>query len=155
MKRNRYYFPLVVLLLAKASCSPNPVGREAAENLESTDTQIETFASTDIGGGLDLDGVFVYAVNMGGAVGAAIRDANFSTEAEAGPGFTQSFSNVWNLGIKPEYGTSTEDNGFEQDAMRIVRYQTGTTTHGTVQMGGLKGGHRYKLQLLWHEVSTA
>ncbi len=140
--------------IARAASSRLPPMLSAL-TLEDVTPAAKPFTGASATQGLDLDGDFVYAVNMGGTLGSTIRDATFTPDSDAGSGFSQSFSSVWNLGLRPEYGTSPEDDALEEDTIRVVRYQTGSNAEGTVQMGELKSGHRYKLQLLWHEVSGA
>jgi Ca2+-binding RTX toxin-like protein len=112
-------------------------------------TYAEKFTGGDAGEGLDLDGNFVYAVNLQAPAGTTpaqglIRSANFTTDAV--PGLTVSAPNAINNWVAPDYGTSTNDNRLEA-VMSSIRWN-GAPGTVNIDAGNLVVGNRYKLQLL-------
>jgi Ca2+-binding RTX toxin-like protein len=110
----------------------------------------DTFTGADVGEGLDLDGNFVYAVNVQGPAGTdppqgLIRDANFTTDAVPGLTIVSSTdANGWNA---PNYGSTTNDNRLEV-VTSSIRYRSGELQ---VNAANLVVGNRYKLQLIIDE----
>jgi hypothetical protein len=110
----------------------------------------DTFTGADAGEGLDLDGNFVYAVNVQAPPGTTpaqglIRDANFTTDAV--PGFSivaATSANNWNA---PNYGSTTNDDKLEAITSSI-RYSGGGVQ---VNAANLVVGNRYKMQLIIDE----
>lgn len=116
-----------------------------------TKTDISTFTGGDVGEGLDLDGHFVYAVNLGAAVAVGqIRDAVFTNSKAAGI-LAESWYEAGNW-HSPVYGSSTNDDRLEV-VMQSIQW---STRPGTVQLSlaNLILGQPYKLQLLFTEQSN-
>ncbi len=126
----------------------------SALTVEDVTDSVTVFNGAQPHQGLDLDGDFVYAVNMGGTANTHIRDATFTSQSSAGPHFEDSFKGVWTRGKKPEYGATEEDDILEEHIMQPVAYPSGSSS-AFIRMGGLRTGSRYKLQLIWHEVEKA
>ena len=110
------------------------------------------FTGGDAGEGLDLDGTFLYAFNVGtpGAAGQA-RDANFT--ADSAPGITLSTVNQIPNWHSPAYGDSAADDVVEK-VMQSIRWTPAPGTVG-VNLDGLVTGKLYKLQLLFAETGGA
>ncbi len=112
----------------------------------------DLFTGGDAGEGLDLDGSFLYAFNVGtnGAAGQA-RDANFTDDSQ--PGISISAVNQIPNWHAPEYGDTAEDDTIET-VMRSIRWMPAPGVLG-VSLEGLTAGQRYKLQLLFAETGNA
>ncbi|PAY21344.1 hypothetical protein CKO51_01835 [Rhodopirellula sp. SM50] len=110
------------------------------------DTKIAAFSGADPGEGLDLNGDFVYAVNMRGPA-TTVRGVNFTTDAVTGIGYSAT-NEILNWQT-PDYGTTTDDNNLES-IMQSIRWSS-TPEPLTVDLANLVPGQRYKLQLLFHE----
>lgn len=111
-----------------------------------------TFTGGDPGEGLDLQGTFVHAVNIGGnGAPGLVGDANFTTDSAPGVSLTAPESTVQtiNPGANPNFGATANDDRLEQ-ALRSIRY-TAAPAPLTVTLGNLQAGRRYKLQLLFIE----
>lgn len=106
---------------------------------------LDRFTGGDAGEGLDLDGNFVYAVNIGrvGAVGA-IRDANFT--AENTPGFRIRSGADINVFFPANLGDSENDDRLEK-VMQSIRH----TPPVDLTVSNLVVGATYKIQLLFGE----
>jgi len=116
-------------------------------------TLIGLFTGADAGEGLDLQGMFPYAVDTGplGAVGGQIGGALFTDESA--PGVTLVSGNKaggWNAGIA--YGDSPEDDILEE-MMSSISWSDAAAAVSTVQLTftNLQVGAAYKLQLLFAE----
>jgi hypothetical protein len=110
---------------------------------------VSTFTGLDPGEGLDLQGTFTYAVDVGvtSASSVTIYDATFVNESPAG--FTiGNTGGGTDLATPPTYGASTAENDLET-LMRTVTY--GDTV--TVALANLTVGQPYQLQLLFHETN--
>ncbi len=108
------------------------------------------FTGGDIGEGLDLDGTFLYAVNIGtNAAPGQIRDADFTSDSA--PGVTYSAANQINDWGSPSYGDTSNDDRLES-MMKSIRWNTGSMS---VDLANVIPGKQYKLQLLFHELGTA
>jgi hypothetical protein len=83
-------------------------------------TSIGAFTGGDIGEGLDLDGNFVYAVNVGGPAAGPISDANFTTETA--PGVTVDAQVTVPDWAVPNYGATTNDDNLET-VMESMRHR--------------------------------
>lgn len=110
---------------------------------------VSTFSGGDQSEGLDLEGDFAYAVNVNGAGGFSVRDADFTDDAVAGvyvwgPNSTSNWAN-------PEYGSSSNDNNLES-IMRTIRW-FGFPGHVLTDLA-VTPGQQYKLQLLFVENSS-
>lgn len=123
------------------------IGRSHFDNIRLT--SCGTFTGGDAGEGLDLQGDFQYAVNMGtnGAPGQ-IGDAVFTADTAAGVTLSNAGAIIDNYSA-PNYGATTNDDRLEQ-AMRSIRHR-GTNGNMTVTLGSLQRGRSYKLQLLFVE----
>lgn len=108
-------------------------------------TMIGTFTGGDAGEGLDLDGTFLYAINVGGNAVGRIRDADF-TGPDA-PGVT--LTATWGATHNREFGDTANDNRLEQ-VMHSDRYGD-PTRPVIVQLANLMPGRSYQLQLLFAE----
>ena len=106
---------------------------------------IGAFTGGDPGEGLDLQGKFVYAVNVSsaGAAGTA-GDAVFT--AETAPGVKIVAANNIASWSTPEYGDSEADNTLEK-VTRSIRF----APQWRVELANLVPGSVYKLQLLFYE----
>jgi len=95
--------------------------------------------------GLDLQGTFLYAVNVStaGAAGKAY-DADFT--AENVPGVTITAVNNLPAWDQPQYGDSPADDVIEK-VTQSIRYAPVVY----VRLTGLVPGSRYKLQMLFYE----
>ncbi len=103
----------------------------------------------DPGEGLDLQGNFLYAVNVSSA-GAAGKAGDADFTADDVPGVTVTASNnlpAWDM---PEYGDTAADNVIEK-VTQSIRY----TPQVKVVLTGLVPGTTYKLQLLYYEQCCA
>lgn len=117
-----------------------------ASKQEFLNVSIGKFSGGDKGEGLDLDGIFRYAVNLGtdgnDAVGK-IRDAAFVSDNITG--FTYNLPNQLPVWGNPNYGSSQSDQRLAT-VMGSIRW---SSTTGSVKMENLDGGTLYKLQLLF------
>jgi len=113
---------------------------------------VGVFLGGDEGEGLDLDGTFLYAFNVGspGARGKA-RDADFT--ADSAPGITYVAPNQIPNWHAPVYGDTANDDVIE-GVLQSIRWNGAP---GTVQfnLDGVTAGQRYKLQLLFAETGLA
>ena len=111
-------------------------------------TQAKGFTGGDKGEGLDLDGTFLYAINVGtNAAPGQARDANFTDDATAGVTVTAvNEIGSWNI---PSYGDTANDDVVEQ-VIQSIRW---TAAPGSVDatLTGLTVNRPYKLQLLFGE----
>lgn len=111
-------------------------------------TNIGAFTGGDVGEGLDLQGTFLYAVNMGGPAVGPVQDASFTSSESGGtPGLTFTAPNIIPNWHAPNYGNTANDNNLET-VLQSIRYNGGTTS---VDLTGLTVGNIYKLQLLYAE----
>lgn len=109
------------------------------------DTSVGVFTGGDLGEGLDLDGEFLYAVNVGGNAPGRIREADFTSPNVPGVTLTA----VWTGGHAREFGDSDNDNRLE-NVMLSDRY--GNPANPVIlELARLVPGHPYKLQLLFAE----
>ena len=116
-------------------------------------TEVRAFTGGDEGEGLDLDGVFPFAVSFqaSGTLGA-IRDALFT--ADDAPGVqvqAQNWIDNWQV---QNYGDTEHDNLLET-VMRTARYNVTPTIPVAISLANLVPGQRYRLQLLFTENSYA
>lgn len=114
------------------------------------------FTGGDAGEGLDLDGTFTYAVNIGspGAAGK-VRDADFT--ADDSSGVVVSAGNEIAAWHAPTYGTTDNDNALEK-VMQSIRWSNAASADQpsvNVDLSNLTIGRRYKLQLLFAEQCCA
>lgn len=112
---------------------------------------VGTFTGGDAGEGLDLDGSFAYAVNIGGPTAGAVRDATFLADTAAGISWVA--PNQIGNWHAPAYGDTANDDGIEL-VMQSIRYHVAPSTT-QVNLPGLTAGQRYKLQLLFAEQCCA
>ena len=114
--------------------------------------EVTTFTGGDPGEGLDLQGIFTYAVNVGpsGAAGA-VGDANFTADSVAGV-TVEAGNNIGNGGwLEANYGDTQNDNNLEF-VMNSIRWSAalGAPPAVTVRLR-VETGIEYKLQLLFGE----
>lgn len=116
-------------------------------------TTITLFSGGDPGEGLDLDGNFMYAINVGppDPVGP-IRDANFTEDTVEG--VTISGGNIaggWHP--NPSFGDSLEDETLELLMSSIRWSSAGDPVTPTLRLSfaNLEAGAAYKMQLLFAE----
>jgi hypothetical protein len=108
------------------------------------------FTGAEPGQGLDLQGSFLYAVNLSGNPGVGlIGDANFTADNVSGmtlttPGGGPNTLNNW---ANPNFGTTTNGLRLTQ-VMSAIRWTTGILI---VNLSGLQVGATYQLQLLFIE----
>lgn len=118
-------------------------------------TLIGVATGGDAGEGLDLDGQFVYAVNLSSAGAAGkIRDADFT--GDDAPGVTVTAGGdipAWFNNLN--YGDSPNDDVLEM-VMSSIRWSAaaGDPPTVTLALGNLEAGATYKLQLLFAEQSS-
>jgi hypothetical protein len=103
--------------------------------------------SGDPGGGLDLQGRFVYAINVStaGAAGKA-GDANFLAETTPGIKIT-AVNNIANWDT-PAIGTGSPNDLVIDKVLQSIRYQGPTVT---LEIDNLFPGGTYKMQTLYYE----
>lgn len=116
------------------------------------DGTLTTFTGGDAGEGLDLDGTFQYAVNVGGAGGLAVRDAVFTNDSA--PGFTWAAENLaapWFA--RPTMGDTVNDDNLETvlHTIRWSAYNGNALDTVQIELDGIVPGADYKLQLLFAE----
>ncbi len=112
-----------------------------------SDVVIQAFTGGDVDEGLDLDGEFVYAINVGpdGAAGKA-RDAEFT--ADNAPGvIMQAGASITASGWFPAAFGDTENDQVLNKVMGSIRHSPPVRLTFT----GLSVGASYKLQLLFAE----
>lgn len=111
---------------------------------------IGTFTGGDLGEGLDLQGNFLYAVNVGpnGAAGK-VGDADFTADTVTGVTIdSRAAADGW---AAPEYGDTPNDNTLEK-VMRSIRHMWPPPLPPMkVTLAGLETGAQYKLQMLFTE----
>ena len=106
-------------------------------------TTVGTFSGGDPGEGLDLQGVFPYAVNANSGDGpVTIQDATFVPD----PGLITA-DNVTGFGA-PVYGPSADDASLSA-ITDFVKWGNGTDVG--ITLPNLTTGGQYKLQLLFNE----
>lgn len=115
-----------------------------------TSTSVDTFSGGDAGEGLDLDGTFDYAVNVGDATTSTVRGATF-TPAAATAGYVQTIETPSPNWLQPDYGTTAAD-----DALEVVMRSAGSSASPARPLFtmNVESGVRYKLQLLFGESGT-
>jgi hypothetical protein len=110
-------------------------------------TTIGSFTGGDPGEGLDMQGNFVYAVNMLDPGGFSIGDANFT--ADNASGVDVSANNQVADWIPANFGSSTDDNNLEL-VMKSIRYSD-APANVVITLSNLNPGTTYKLQMLFEE----
>jgi hypothetical protein len=113
---------------------------------------VGTFTGGDAGEGLDLDGVFAYAISKADAnLPVTIRDAAFTPD-NATPGVTlsgwPSFIDGW---TNPNYGGTSNDVKLAT-VMNSIRHSGAVPGTGSLDLTVVPGTP-YKLQMMWHEAS--
>ena len=103
------------------------------------------FSGGDPGEGLDLQGRFIYAVNVSSA-GAAGKAGDADFTADNAPGVKVVAANNIPSWSSPEYGDTEADNVIEK-VTRSIRY----APQWRVELSNLVPGSVYKLQLLFYE----
>ena len=110
------------------------------------------FTGAAPGQGLDLQGSFLYAVNLGGnGAPGLIGDANFTADTVSGvaittPGGALNTIDTWG---NPDFGATTNGLRLKQ-VMSSIRW-TAAPGIFTVNLNGLQIGTSYRLQLLFIE----
>lgn len=115
-------------------------------------TLVNQFTGPDAGEGLDLDGTFLYAINVGGTVdepGGQIRDAVFTADDVAGSivAASQAPAVGWNTRIN--FGDSADEQTLNL-VIGSIRWSAAPATL-TQTFENLEIGASYKLQLLFSE----
>ncbi len=112
-----------------------------------TTTSADTFTGGDAGEGLDLEGTFAYAINVGGTTDANVGSVNFvrSTGVE---GYAQTVGSSTGNWLAPAYGTTANDDGMETVMSSVA--SSASPARAIFQMT-VERGVRYKLQLLFGE----
>lgn len=116
-------------------------------------TTIARFTGGDAGEGLDLDGTFVYAINVGppDAVGQ-IRDANFTEDTAAGVAISGgNIAGGWHSNVN--LGDTQNDMTLAQLLTSIRWSNAGDPVTPTLRLSfaNLEAGAAYKMQLLFAE----
>lgn len=108
---------------------------------------IGAFSGADVGEGLDLEGKFVYAVNVGGSAVGRIQAADFTTDTAAG--VTVTAQNTLPYWFTVDYGSTQNDNKVEA-LVSSIRW---SRSPGVVQvdLANLTINQTYKAQLLFSE----
>jgi len=117
-------------------------------------TTVGTFAGGDPGDGLDLEGNFLYAVNVGTA-GLPnkssgpynVGDVVFAHDG-ANSGVTNTQTSAINNWANPNLGASSDDDNLEF-VMRSIRH--GGPQPARINLSGLTPGREYKLQMMFTE----
>ncbi|HNQ88277.1 MAG TPA: hypothetical protein PKM73_06665 [Verrucomicrobiota bacterium] len=113
---------------------------------------VGAFTGGDPGEGLDLQGYFTYAVNVGPSGPAGrVGDAVFSGDAT--PGVSVSAVNAIAAWHTAAYGDTVNDNRLEL-VMRSIRWTGAPTTQVSVRLA-VEPGVDYRLQLLFADNSAA
>ncbi|MBI1841561.1 MAG: hypothetical protein HYR88_12010, partial [Verrucomicrobia bacterium] len=109
---------------------------------------IQAFTGGDDGEGLDLDGKFIYALNIGtqGAAGL-VRDANFT--ADNVPGAKVTAVNEIANWFPASFGDTDNDNNLEK-VMISMRWSA-APDKPKIELSNLTPGASYRLQLLFGE----
>lgn len=104
------------------------------------------FYGADPGEGLDFQGRFLYAVNVGGPGGIQVGDAQFTTDT----GLITAENQISSF-TTPNYGATTNDNNLEtiMQSIRWTETGNGGIEDITITLPGLEIGRTYKLQLLF------
>ena len=117
---------------------------------------IGVFTGGDPDDGLDFEGTFAYAINVGGPGGIVVGDAEFTDGSRAGmqggssPGAMISQANEINSWFIGEFGDSENDNNLET-VMQSIRWND-FLTHGALDVDlEVEAGIPYRLQLLFAE----
>jgi autotransporter-associated beta strand protein len=105
-----------------------------------------TFTGGDVGEGLDLDGSFVYAVNVRGPAVGLIRNADFTNDAV--PGVSITAQNELLNWQNPNFGATTNDTRLAT-AMQSIRW-SGNPNPVDVNLD-VTAGQAYRLQLMFYE----
>ncbi len=109
---------------------------------------VGTFSGGDPGEGLDLDGDFLYAVNVRGPGGLQVRDALFTDEASTSICVIHALNENLNW-QNPQFGDSADDDQLEV-LMQSIRW-TPAPRSLAIDLHGLSPGEPYTLQLLFYE----
>lgn len=113
---------------------------------------VSVFTGGDVGEGLDLDGTFLYALNLGPAQPTGqIRDANFTDDTVEGVTIVGgSTAGAWH---DPEFGFTDADLILDtiMSSIRWTDSANPNTPNLTMTLANLEIGHNYKLQLLFAE----
>ena len=111
---------------------------------------VTPFSGGDPGEGLDLDGNFEHAVNLGGT-SIFVGDTLFVADSVA-PGFSFVSNNVLNpFYTRPVYGDTAADNALES-AMHSIRWSGGGNPINNVTLTlDVTPGDDYQLQVLFSE----
>jgi len=135
---------------------------EPAAAPHSGTTTLGAFTGGEVGEGLDLDGTFLYAVNVGGPDTPTIRDVTFDSNNTGAAPYaidTPPGVGIWALNHIPgwyatvDYGAAPEDDALES-MMDDIRWSNNPDTVSVV-LEELTVGQAYKLQLLFDEAATA
>lgn len=120
-------------------------------NDESRALEIGQFFGGDPGEGLDMQGDFLYALDIAGAGNRKVGDAAFTRDTRT-TGFSIVASDVATTWATPEYGDTDNDNNLER-VMRAIRWSNAlnpTTPTVDITMDVVTG-EKYKLQMLFTE----
>jgi hypothetical protein len=147
MKMNTSYVRTLALVAATGLCLGWGASARAQDNEVSFGT-LSLFTGGDAGEGLDLDGVFQYAVNVAGPGGLKVRDATFT--AETAPGVSVLSDHVANPWGNPSSLGDTENDKNLGIVMNSIRWsQPPEPLPGVeVHLERLVPNADYKLQLL-------
>lgn len=113
--------------------------------------EIGQFFGGDPGEGLDLQGDFLYAVDIAGSENRKVGDALFTRDSRT-TGFSIVASDIAASWATPEYGDTENDTNLER-TMRGIRWSNvlnPTTPTVDITMDVVKG-EKYKLQMLFTE----
>lgn len=137
LKRSLISLPLMGLVVMLLAASPSQA-------------VVSTFTGGDAGEGLDLDGTFQYAVNIGAGAAGAVRDATFTAEnGTPHLAFPVAPAQITNWAT-PNFGGTTNDNNLEV-VMRSIRHANAFPGAISFDLPNLTVGKEYQLQLLFHE----
>jgi hypothetical protein len=138
--------------LAPRSIAGLMLGLSALFGLSAYPATVQVVTGGDPGEGLDLQGNFLYAVNIGttGAAGK-VGDADFV--ADNSPGITVVATDQIPLWGPLDFGGTANDNNLEK-VFASIRHMFGTgAPHAPMRitLQGVEPGAQYKLQLLFRE----
>lgn len=109
-------------------------------------TTIGSFTGGNPGEGLDMKGLFPYAVNVGGPGGNVVGDATFTTTSA--PGVTFFAQNTDASWASPSYGSTPSDDNLEAVMQSIQWSDAPTPVQITL---ATTAGVTYKLQMMFTE----
>jgi hypothetical protein len=134
--------------LALALGTPDALAQDNEAHVGS----ITAFNGAEPGAGLDFEGLFQYAVDIGGPGSVQVGDAHFTADDAPGVTVTSDFI-IGGWGGRPDFGNSPDDEGLET-VVHSIRWSQGSGggfQTVDVVLDNLVPNMDYKLQLLFQE----